>query len=140
MGSFGNKAADAGSVEKWAWDGNGRHSGMISYRALRVDEREVKMGCYFMVDIYISDPEKQECYDEYIRKVKPIVESFGGEYLVRTEDLSVQGSGRFPDRVIVVRFPDRKHLDDCFVSPAYRSIMDLRIGSVESRIVIAEGM
>ena len=98
------------------------------------------MGCYFMVDIYISDPEKQECYDEYIRKVKPIVESFGGEYLVRTEDLSVQGSGRFPDRVIVVRFPDRKHLDDCFASPAYRSIMDLRIGSVESRIVIAEGM
>ena len=43
------------------------------------------MPCYFIVDTYIDAKKGRGLYDEYIRKVKPIVESFGGEYLVRTE-------------------------------------------------------
>ena len=43
------------------------------------------MECYFMVDTYIDKEKGRGMYDEYIRKVKPIIESFGGEYLLRTE-------------------------------------------------------
>lgn len=43
------------------------------------------MSCYFLVDTYIDQEKGRGPYDEYIRKVKPIVESFGGEYLIRTE-------------------------------------------------------
>lgn len=42
------------------------------------------MECYFMVDTYMDEEKGRGMYDEYIRKVKPIVESFGGEYLLRT--------------------------------------------------------
>ena len=45
------------------------------------------MECYFMVDTYIDEKKGRGMYDEYIRKVKPIVESFGGEYLLRTEKI-----------------------------------------------------
>ena len=43
------------------------------------------MACYFIVDTYIDGGTGRGLYDEYIREVKPIVEGFGGEYLVRTD-------------------------------------------------------
>ena len=43
------------------------------------------MDCYFIVDTYIDEEKGRGQYDDYIRKVKPIVESFGGEYLARSE-------------------------------------------------------
>ena len=77
-------------------------------------------------------------YDDYIAAVKPIVESFGGEYLVRTEKVTSVSAERTPDRVIVIRFPSRERLDACFASDAYRQIMRKRAGSVDARAVIAE--
>lgn len=98
------------------------------------------MAWYFMVDTYIDEQCGRGEYDEYIRLVRPIVESYGGEYLVRTENLVSLCSARNPQRAIVIRFPDRRSLDDCFSSPEYREIMSKRTGSVDSRAVIAEGL
>ncbi len=41
---------------------------------------------YFIIDTYINN-EKNDDYDTYISEVKPIVESYGGEYLVSTNDV-----------------------------------------------------
>ena len=97
------------------------------------------MGCYFMVSVRIDRPDKRPLYEEYIRRVKPLVESFGGEYLVRSEHLEYGGGDWRPDRVIVIRFPDRAALDRCFGSPEYAEMKDLRIASVAASVVIAEG-
>lgn len=35
------------------------------------------MSCYFLVDVYIDKERGRGLYDDYIRKVKPIVESYG---------------------------------------------------------------
>ena len=96
------------------------------------------MSCYFLVDTYIEKDKGRGLYDEYIRKVKPIVESFGGEYLIRTEKSCSLHPKRNPQRVILIRFPSRQALDACFASEAYRGIMHERIGSVDARVIIAE--
>ena len=36
------------------------------------------MSCYFMIDTYIDIESGRGQYDDYIAKVKPIVESYGG--------------------------------------------------------------
>ena len=46
------------------------------------------MSCYFIVSVNIDDPAMRPLYDRYIEKVKPIVERFGGIYLVRTEKIA----------------------------------------------------
>ena len=97
------------------------------------------MGCYFIVNIYIGDAGQRGPYDEYVEKVRPIVERYGGQYLVRTEELTAFSGKWNPDRIIIIRFPDRKHLDDCFSSEEYVRIEGLRSRTVESRIIIAEG-
>ena len=96
------------------------------------------MSCFFIVDVYIDENRGRGSYDDYIDKVKPIVESYGGEYLVRTENVTALSPLRKPDRIIVIRFPSRERLDACFASNEYREIMHERIDSVDARALIAE--
>lgn len=98
------------------------------------------MAWYFIVDTYINEEKGRGEYDEYINAVKPIVESYGGKYLVRTENLQTLSNERNPQRVIVVRFEDKSYLEACFASDEYREIISKRKNSVDSRAVIAEGV
>jgi len=96
------------------------------------------MGCYFLIDVYIDKEKGKGSYTDYIEKVKPIVEKYGGEYMIRTEEVTSLSSLRNPDRVIVIRFPSRKELDSCFASQEYQKIMHERIDNVDARGIIVE--
>ena len=96
------------------------------------------MACFFIVDTYIDKNKGRGSYDDYIDQVKPIVESYGGEYLVRTENVAALSPLRKPDRVIIIRFPSREKLDACFASDEYRRIMHERANSVDARALIVE--
>lgn len=96
------------------------------------------MSCFFIVDVYIDENRGRGSYDDYIEKVKPIVEGYGGEYLARTENVTALSSLRKPDRVIIIRFPSREKLEQCFASDEYRRIMHKRIDSVDARALIVE--
>ena len=96
------------------------------------------MACFFIVDTYIDKNKGRGFYDDYIEQVKPIVESYGGEYLARSENVTALSPLRKPDRVIIVRFQSREKLDACFASDEYRRIMHERTDSVDARAVIVE--
>ena len=96
------------------------------------------MACFFIVDTYIDKNKGRGSYDDYIDQVKPIVESYGGEYLVRTENVTALSPLRKPNRVIIIRFPSREKLDACFASDEYRRIMHERANSVDARALIVE--
>lgn len=96
------------------------------------------MPVYFLVEIHC--PEDRGGYDTYVEKVKPIVESQGGVYLARTEQIAAFTGDWKPDRFIVIRFDSREALDACFASPEYRAIMRLRTENVSSRAIIVEGV
>ncbi len=96
------------------------------------------MTCFFIIDVYIDKSKGRGSYDDYIEKVKPIVEKYGGEYIARTENVTSLSPLRKPDRVIIIKFPSREMLDACFASDEYRQIMHERIDSVDARAVIVE--
>ena len=96
------------------------------------------MACFFIVDTYIDKNKGRGSYDDYIEQVKPIVESYGGEYLARSENVTALSPLRKPDRVIIVRFQSREKLDACVASDEYRRIMHERTDSVDARTVIVE--
>lgn len=96
------------------------------------------MACYFIIDTYIDEKTGRGMYDEYIREVKPIIEKFGGEYIVRSEKVTSLHPERTPQRVIVIRFSSRKMLDGCFASEQYLEIRNKRMNSVDARAVIVE--
>jgi len=96
------------------------------------------MACFFIIDVYIDESKGRGSYDDYIEKVKPIVEKYGGEYIARTENVTSLSPLRKPDRVIIIKFPSREKLDACFASDEYRRIMHDRVDNVDARAVIVE--
>ena len=91
------------------------------------------MACFFIIDVYIDESKGRGSYDDYIEKVKPIVEKYGGEYIARTENVTSLSPLRKPDRVIIIKFPSREKLDACFASDEYRRIMHERTDSVDAK-------
>lgn len=101
-------------------------------------KRGNKMPAYFIVNTKISDLSKRKQYDEYISKVKPIAESFGGRYIVRSEQITPLSDSWKPDRVIVIEFTSKNHILTWLSSPEYKEIANLRVNSVESEAIIVE--
>jgi len=93
---------------------------------------------FFVVQVEIPHQGDRAQYDEYIRRVKPIVESYGGRYLIRSEEVYPFGGEWSPDRIIVIQFESRSALDRCFASPEYRGVKLLRETSVIARAVVVE--
>ena len=115
---------EAYSIDGEMWDG--------------IEMKLLNNMCYFIIDTYIDNPEGRKPYDEYIKEVKPIVEKYGGEYLIRSEKVTSLHPQRTPQRVIIIRFPSREALNKCFSSEEYKAIMNKRISSVDARAIIVE--
>ena len=96
------------------------------------------MAVFFIVNIEIPDQNDRASYDEYVAQVKPIVESYGGSYIVRSEQVELVAGERKPDRIIVTRFENRKQLDACFASKEYAAVKKLRESSVKASAFIVE--
>ena len=57
------------------------------------------MSGFVIANIDVKNP---EAYKEYISKVEPIVEKFGGEYLVRAGEYKViDGEWKYPRTVVI---------------------------------------
>lgn len=93
---------------------------------------------YFVVNVYIPDPDDRRNYDEYIKLVKPVVEKAGGRYLVRSEKISPTFGSQKPDRIIIIEFENRGRLEACFSSLEYKAIKQLRENSVMAQAFIVE--
>ena len=96
------------------------------------------MHCFFIVDTYIDAEKGRGDYDAYITHVVPIVERYGGQYIVRSEKITALSPLRNPQRVIIIAFPSKEDLIRCFHSEEYTAIKNKRTESVDARAVIVE--
>ena len=80
---------------------------------------------YLIADAKIHDLEK---YEVYKRLAKPIVEEFGGEYIVRGGRLDVTQADLWsPSRLVVIRFPNRGAALAFLSSEAYQPVKAIRL-------------
>ena len=96
------------------------------------------MAVYMVVDTKIKNP---EAYEEYKIKAKPIVESYGGEYLARGGYTSVPENELWtPTRLVVVRFPSRQNAEDFLSSDEYAPVKAIRNKNAETTMCIIDGI
>ncbi len=58
---------------------------------------------YFVVLVNTENKSDRKEYDDYIVKVKPIVEKYGGKYIVRSERIMALSDKLWkPDRIIII--------------------------------------
>jgi uncharacterized protein (DUF1330 family) len=94
------------------------------------------MAGYLIGNIEVTDPAK---FEEYRQKVVPVIEKFGGRYLVRGGDVR-RLEGNLPlHRLVVLEFPTLEAAKQFYDSAEYQPILKLRLASTRSDVVLVQG-
>ena len=94
------------------------------------------MSAYLLIDITVKD---KAPYMQYIEKARPIVENYGGEYIIRGGAVTPLFGDWLPERIILIKFPSKETIEKCFSSKEYLEIKHLRENSTITKSVILEG-
>jgi len=85
----------------------------------------------------IHDREK---YEEYVKRVVPLIEDAGGRVVAVDDNVSVVEGDWSAKRTIILTFPSLERARDWYESPEYRDVVRLRLESVlKSEIVFVHG-
>jgi len=94
------------------------------------------MAAYLIANIEVKDPAK---FEEYRQKVVPVIQKFGGRYLVRGGDVR-RLEGNLPlKRLVVLEFPTIEAAQQFYDSAKYEPILKLRLSSTQSDLVLVQG-
>lgn len=92
---------------------------------------------YVIAQINVTDPDR---YPDYVRMVQPILDRFGGVFLVRG-GRSQSYEGTPPGaRTVVIRFPSYDAAQDWYHSADYAAAKALRMSASTSVQTIVEGL
>ncbi len=94
------------------------------------------MAAYLLVTITLQDD--QAWREAYQKAVPAIIESFGGEYCVRSgghEVALLEGDGPNPDRVALLRFPSMEAARGFANSEAYRPFKEARMAASSATMI-----
>jgi uncharacterized protein (DUF1330 family) len=95
------------------------------------------MPAYLVAQIEVQD---QDMYQRYRDQVGPLVDRFGGRFLVRGGKLEVR-EGDWPlKRLVVIEFQSLEAARHFYDSPEYQRILPLRTGASRGTLALVEGM
>lgn len=93
------------------------------------------MSVFFVIST--SEIVDQERYNEYSRLARPIIEGYGGEYLLQSGKVIASKDWQ-TQKIVIIKFGNKEQLDKCFQSDEYKEIIPLREGSIVSRFIMLE--
>ena len=93
------------------------------------------MSVFFVIST--SEIVDQQRYEKYVELAGPIVESYGGEYLLQSDKI-IAAKDWQAQKIVIIRFDSKEQMDRCFQSNEYREIIPFREGSIISRFVVVE--
>ena len=91
---------------------------------------------YVIAQINVTDP---EAYKDYVAAVSPIVEKYGGEYLVRGGPAQHFEGKSVGERTVVIRFPTLQAATEWYHSEEYAPVRAMRQAASNSLQTIVEG-
>ena len=95
------------------------------------------MSGFVIANIDVKDP---EAYKEYVGKVVPTVQKFGGEYIIRAGEYKiVEGEWQNP-RTVVIKFPNYEKALEWYDSEEYKPIKPIRMKNSVGNMIIIKGV
>ena len=93
---------------------------------------------YMIGDVDIKNIEE---YKKYMEKVKPMIESYGGEYLIRGGEIDALETNLWePTRMVLVKFPNKNLAMSSYNSNEYKPYKRIRFENATSNIIMVEGI
>ncbi len=94
------------------------------------------MSIYLISTMSIHDP---ETYRKYTSGTPPTVKRHGGRFLTRGEEVVTLEGEPFTQRMVIMEFPDRAHVESWLADPEYQALAQHRYAASTGRIIIQEG-
>ena len=94
------------------------------------------MAAYLIANLDIHDP---ALFQQYREQVTPVIEKFGGRYLVRGGEAVSKEGNLGLKRLVVLEFPDMNAAEAFYSSPEYQPVLDLRLRSANTSLVLVPG-
>ena len=91
---------------------------------------------YFLGEIDVANP---AAYEAYRSRVLPIVEKYGGRFLVRGGSPTAIEGGGFASRVIIIEFDSPEQAMVWYHCPEYQAIVPIRQANATTRATILVG-
>ncbi len=95
------------------------------------------MAAYLIVDIDVTDP---GAYEEYRSLVPPLVDKYGGKYLVRGGAFETLEGNWTPRRLAVLEFESAERAKQFYNSEDYEPVKQIRLRATNSNMVLVEGV
>jgi uncharacterized protein (DUF1330 family) len=96
-----------------------------------------KMPAYYIGEHIVSD---FALFDDYLTKVVPMIERFGGRYLTKAGSHEILEGDWKPNRVVIIEFPDIASIKNWYRAPEYQPLIALRRSAATDVMIILEGM
>ena len=92
---------------------------------------------YVIASINVTDPVR---YPDYVKKVLPTIQAFGGHFLVRGGSSQSYENKPFGDRNVVIEFPSVQDAQAWYDSEEYAPLKAMRMAASNSVQTIVEGV
>ena len=94
-------------------------------------------GYFAVIDVRVDDADQ---YQDYVSKAGPLIEKYGGEYLVRGGALTVVEGDYFkPRRLVILRFPSEAAFKGFYHSEEYQAARAIRLPVSDMAWIGVEG-
>ncbi len=95
------------------------------------------MPAYLIGNIEVTDP---AAYEEYKKGVGATVAAYGGRSLARPGAMMEVLEGDWvPKRLVILEFPSVAQLKAWYKSPEYKPLLEIRLRSAKSSLIMIEG-
>ena len=95
------------------------------------------MSAYIIVQINITN---KEPYKEYLKQVTPIVEKYGGKYIIRGGNCKTLLGKWDYERTVAIKFPSYDIAVEWYNSEEYEPVKKIRENNSNGNLIIIEGL
>ena len=93
------------------------------------------MATYVIAMMAIHDP---ETYRKYTDRTPPIVNKHQGKFLTRGEPVTTLEGEAYQDRMVILEFPSKAHVDAWIADPEYQEVVAFRLASSTMRMLLVQ--
>jgi len=83
----------------------------------------------------IHDP---ETYRKYTDRTPPTVKKYGGKFLTRGEEVTTLEGEEYENRLVLLEFPSKAHVEAWVADPDYQEAMVFRHASSMMRMLLVQ--
>lgn len=94
------------------------------------------MPAYVIAMMEIHDT---ETYRKYTDRTPPTVKKYGGKFLTRGQEVITLEGEEYKNRLVILEFPSKEHVQAWFADPDYQEAMVFRHAASTGQFLLQEG-